>query len=103
MRSSVFHVIIPARFAASRLPGKPLLKIGDRPLIQWVWQRARESGAASVTIATDDARVRNAAQQFGADVIMTSPAHTSGTDRIAEVGALAQLGGRGHRGQRAGR
>ena len=82
---SVFHVVIPARFAASRLPGKPLLKIAERPLIQWVWQRARDSGAASVILATDDARVRDAAQHFGADVIMTSPVHTSGTDRIAEV------------------
>jgi 3-deoxy-manno-octulosonate cytidylyltransferase (CMP-KDO synthetase) len=50
----MYHVIIPARFAASRLPGKPLLGIGDRPLIQWVWERARASGAASVIIATDD-------------------------------------------------
>lgn len=81
----MFHVVIPARYAASRLPGKPLLKIGDRPLIQWVWQRARDSGAASVILATDDARVREVGQQFGADVMMTSPEHTSGTDRIAEV------------------
>jgi 3-deoxy-manno-octulosonate cytidylyltransferase (CMP-KDO synthetase) len=81
----MFHVVIPARFAASRLPGKPLLAIGGRPLIQWVWQCAQESGAASVTIATDDARILQAAQSFGADSVMTSSQHASGTDRIAEV------------------
>jgi 3-deoxy-manno-octulosonate cytidylyltransferase (CMP-KDO synthetase) len=81
----MFHVIIPARFAATRLPGKPLLSIGGRPLIQWVWQRACDSGAASVMIATDDERIRSAALQFGADVVMTSARHASGTDRIAEV------------------
>jgi 3-deoxy-manno-octulosonate cytidylyltransferase (CMP-KDO synthetase) len=81
----VFHVIIPARFASTRLPGKPLLQIGDRPLIQWVWQRAIDSGAASVLIATDDERIRAAALEFGADCVMTSPRHVSGTDRIAET------------------
>jgi 3-deoxy-manno-octulosonate cytidylyltransferase (CMP-KDO synthetase) len=81
----LFHVIIPARLAASRLPGKPLLMIGDRPLIQWVWQCARASGAASVTIATDDDRIRDSATAFGAECLMTSPRHASGTDRIAEV------------------
>jgi 3-deoxy-manno-octulosonate cytidylyltransferase (CMP-KDO synthetase) len=81
----MFHVIIPARYAATRLPGKPLLKIGGRPLIQWVWQRALDSGAATVMLATDDERIRKAALQFGADVVMTSAQHTSGTDRIAEV------------------
>jgi len=84
----VFHVIIPARFAASRLPGKPLLMIGDRPLIQWVWQRARASGAASVLVATDDERIRSVALTFGADCLMTSQHHASGTDRIAEVARL---------------
>jgi 3-deoxy-manno-octulosonate cytidylyltransferase (CMP-KDO synthetase) len=83
--SSEFHIIIPARFASTRLPGKPLLLIGDRPLIQWVWQGARASGAASVVVATDDERIRAAAMKFGADCIMTSPQHASGTDRIAEV------------------
>jgi 3-deoxy-manno-octulosonate cytidylyltransferase (CMP-KDO synthetase) len=81
----MFHVVIPARFGASRLPGKPLLAIGDRPLIQWVWQCARQSGAASVVIATDDVRIFDAAAAFGADVELTSPEHASGTDRIAEV------------------
>jgi 3-deoxy-manno-octulosonate cytidylyltransferase (CMP-KDO synthetase) len=81
----MFHVIIPARFSASRLPGKPLLAIGDRPLIQWVWQSAVASDARSVVIATDDERIRETACGFGADCLMTSPRHASGTDRIAEV------------------
>ncbi|HEX3395113.1 MAG TPA: 3-deoxy-manno-octulosonate cytidylyltransferase [Steroidobacteraceae bacterium] len=81
----MFHVIIPARFASTRLPGKPLLKVGDRPLIQWVWRSAIDSGAASVLIATDDERIRSAALTFGAECVMTSPHHVSGTDRIAET------------------
>ncbi len=81
----MFHIIIPARFSASRLPGKPLLSIGDRPLLQWVWQSARASGALSVTIATDDARIAEVARGFGAECMMTSMLHNSGTDRIAEV------------------
>jgi 3-deoxy-manno-octulosonate cytidylyltransferase (CMP-KDO synthetase) len=81
----VFHVIIPARFGSARLPGKPLAMIGERPLIQWVWQSAVASGAASVLIATDDERIRAAATRFGADCLMTSAHHASGTDRIAEV------------------
>jgi 3-deoxy-manno-octulosonate cytidylyltransferase (CMP-KDO synthetase) len=83
--SSDFHVVIPARFAASRLPGKPLLDVGGRPLLHWVWECARASGAASVVVATDDARIQRAAKGFGADVAMTSPEHASGTDRVAEV------------------
>jgi len=81
----VFHVIIPARFGSVRLPGKPLAMMGERPLIQWVWQSAVASGAASVLIATDDERIRAAAGKFGADCLMTSAQHASGTDRIAEA------------------
>jgi len=81
----VFHVVIPARFAATRLPGKPLVDIGGRPLIQWVWECARASGAASVIVATDDERVRAAAHGFGADCLLTAQEHASGTDRVAEV------------------
>jgi 3-deoxy-manno-octulosonate cytidylyltransferase (CMP-KDO synthetase) len=84
----MIHVVIPSRYAASRLPGKPLLAVGDRPLLQWVWQCARASEAASVTIATDDERIRDAAQGFGADCLMTSAKHSSGTDRIAEVARI---------------
>ncbi|HEY0749197.1 MAG TPA: 3-deoxy-manno-octulosonate cytidylyltransferase [Steroidobacteraceae bacterium] len=89
--SNKFHVIIPARFGSTRLPGKPLLMIGDRPLIQWVWQSARASGAASVMVATDDERIRAAAMKFGAECLMTSPQHPSGTDRIAEISRAKQL------------
>ncbi len=81
----MFHVVIPARFGATRLPGKPLLPIGGRPLIQWVWERACASGAASVVIATDDERIASAARGFGADCAMTASTHASGTDRVAEV------------------
>jgi 3-deoxy-manno-octulosonate cytidylyltransferase (CMP-KDO synthetase) len=81
----MFHVVIPARYAAARLPGKPLLLIAGRPLIEWVWDCARASGAASVIVATDDERVRRTAAKFGAECVMTSMQHASGTDRIAEV------------------
>src|ERR1700730_5891517 len=81
----MFHVVIPARFAATRLPGKPLLIVGDRPLIQWVWQCARASQARSVIIDTDDVRISESAQGFGSECLMTSAEHASGTDRIAEV------------------
>jgi 3-deoxy-manno-octulosonate cytidylyltransferase (CMP-KDO synthetase) len=87
-----FHVVIPARFAASRLPGKPLLDVGGRPLIQWVWERARASAAASVIVATDDDRIARAARGFGAEVAMTDARHASGTDRIAEVVLARGLG-----------
>jgi 3-deoxy-manno-octulosonate cytidylyltransferase (CMP-KDO synthetase) len=78
-------VVIPARYAASRLPGKPLAEIGGQPLVQRVWSRAVTSGAASVVIATDDERILQAAREFGADGVMTAATHLSGTDRIAEV------------------
>ncbi len=81
----MFHVVIPARYGALRLPGKPLLEIAGKPLVQWVWERARASGAATVSIATDDERIRRAAVLFGADCVMTASGHASGTDRIAEV------------------
>jgi 3-deoxy-manno-octulosonate cytidylyltransferase (CMP-KDO synthetase) len=82
---AAFHVVIPARFASQRLPGKPLLPIAGRPMIQRVYEQAMRSGAVDVVIATDDARIAAAAEGFGGRVCMTSPDHTSGTDRIAEV------------------
>lgn len=84
-----FNVVIPARYAATRLPGKPLLKLAGKPMIQHVYERARQSGADEVVVATDDFMVRDACQQFGATVVMTSRNHGSGTDRIAE--AVSQL------------
>jgi 3-deoxy-manno-octulosonate cytidylyltransferase (CMP-KDO synthetase) len=83
--SDVFHVVIPARYAASRLPGKPLRPLGGRPLITHVWERGIESGARFVVVATDDERVRSAVEALGGRAVMTSPEHPSGTDRMAEV------------------
>jgi len=80
-----YRVVIPARYASTRLPGKPPLDIAGQPMIQHTWLRARESGAAQVVIATDDQRIADVARGFGAAVCMTSNAHESGTDRIAEV------------------
>ncbi|MBL4827486.1 MAG: 3-deoxy-manno-octulosonate cytidylyltransferase [Spongiibacteraceae bacterium] len=80
-----FSVIIPARYASTRLEGKPLLDIAGRPMIQHVYERATHSQAAQVIIATDDQRIADVAQGFGANVCMTSPDHESGTDRLEEV------------------
>lgn len=80
-----FRVVIPARYASSRLPGKVLLDIAGKPMIQRVYERAVESGAESVIIATDDDRIRDAAESFGATVCMTAPEHQSGTERLAEA------------------
>ena len=88
----MFDVIIPARHASTRLPGKMLAAIGGRPLIQWVWQRATASGARRVIIATDDERIRAAAAAFGAECVLTSAAHASGTDRVAEVARRCAFG-----------
>jgi len=80
-----FRVVVPARFASTRLPGKPLLDIQGHPMIWHTWRRAMESDAGEVVVATDDQRIADAADAFGATVCMTSPDHESGTDRIAEV------------------
>lgn len=86
-------MIIPARYAAKRLPGKALKQIGAYPLLQHVYLAAVKSAAAEVIIATDDERIEAAARGFGARVVMTSPSHQSGTDRIAEVVTRLQLPG----------
>ncbi|MBF0164956.1 MAG: 3-deoxy-manno-octulosonate cytidylyltransferase [Magnetococcales bacterium] len=80
-----FAVIIPARFASTRLPGKPLVDLGGRPMIQWVCEAAARSGASTVLVATDDARIFDAVTGFGGRAVMTSPDHPSGTDRVAEA------------------
>ena len=90
--STPFTVVIPARFASSRLPGKMLALINDKPMIEHVYRRARLSDAKQVVIATDHADIVAAAEKFGAEVVMTSAAHQSGTDRLQEVCALRQLG-----------
>ena len=80
-----FVVVIPARFASERLPGKPLREINGKPMLEHVYNRALESDAQEVVIATDDDRVADAAEDFGATVCMTGDQHRSGTERIAEV------------------
>jgi 3-deoxy-manno-octulosonate cytidylyltransferase (CMP-KDO synthetase) len=85
-----FAVVIPARYASQRLPGKPLREIAGKPMLQHVFEKALGSGALEVVIATDDERIRQAAMSFGADCCMTSADHQSGTDRLAEVAALRQ-------------
>jgi len=80
-----FSVMIPARFASSRLPGKALADIAGKPMIVHVAERARESGAQRVCIATDDDGIREAVERQGFTAVMTRPDHPTGTDRIAEV------------------
>jgi 3-deoxy-manno-octulosonate cytidylyltransferase (CMP-KDO synthetase) len=83
--SEGFIVVIPARFASSRLPGKPLEDIAGKPMIEWVYRRAAQSGAREVTVATDDQRIVEACRTFDAPVELTATTHMSGTDRIAEL------------------
>ena len=81
----MFRVVIPCRYASTRLPGKALAPIGAKPMVQWVYERAAAAGAREVLIATDDERIVRAADAFGAQALMTAATHASGTDRIAEV------------------
>jgi 3-deoxy-manno-octulosonate cytidylyltransferase (CMP-KDO synthetase) len=81
----VFRVVIPARFASTRLPGKVLLPLAGKPMIQWVYERALAASPREIIIATDDARIAAAAAGFGAAVAMTATSHPSGTDRIAQA------------------
>jgi 3-deoxy-manno-octulosonate cytidylyltransferase (CMP-KDO synthetase) len=86
----MFRVVIPARHASARLPGKVLLPLNGRPMLQWVCERARRSAAQQIVVATDDARIAAVARAAAVPVVMTAATHVSGTDRIAE--AAAQLG-----------
>ena len=86
-----YTIIIPARYSSKRLPGKPLLSIGDKPMIQHVWNRASESGASRIIIATDDSRIYDTCIKFGAECQMTNSDHTSGSDRIMEVCRACKL------------
>ena len=81
----VFQVVIPARYASSRLPGKPLADIHGKAMVVHVVERALQSGAQSVVVATDDARVQEVVSAAGYQVLMTSPDHASGTERLVEV------------------
>ncbi|MBI2897124.1 MAG: 3-deoxy-manno-octulosonate cytidylyltransferase [Deltaproteobacteria bacterium] len=87
MTGPSFRVVIPSRYGATRLPGKPLRLLAGRPLIEHVWRRAVESAATTVIVATDDERVRAVVEGFGGVAWMTSPDLPSGTDRIAAVAA----------------
>ena len=82
-----FLGIIPARYASTRFPGKPLAMLGDKPMIQWVYERA-SSLFEHLLVATDDKRIYAAVGRFGGKVLMTSPGHTSGTERCAEAAGL---------------
>lgn len=89
--SVAFTVVIPARLRSTRLPGKPLLPIAGKPMVQHVWEQARKSSASRVVIATDDAGIFDACKAFGAEVLLTREDHESGTDRLAEVAAALGL------------
>ncbi len=79
-------VVIPARYGSTRFPGKPLARLGGRPMIQWVYEKARSCrGVDEVLIATDDERIGAAARSFGAGVVMTEGAIASGTDRVCKA------------------
>lgn len=89
MSSTAFIVAIPARYAASRLPGKPLRLLGGEPLVVHVARRALAAGASEVWVATDDQRIREALESTQVRVAMTSPMHASGSDRLAECADIA--------------
>lgn len=89
MISPGFIVAIPARYASTRLPGKPLRLIGGQPMVLQVARRALAAGAREVWVATDDARIADALDGSGVQVAMTSPEHASGTDRLAECARIA--------------
>ena len=82
----MIYAVIPARYASTRFPGKPLAKIAGKPLIQWVYEKASQAKLIDkVVVATDHKKIYDAVESFGANVVMTSDKHQSGTDRIAEV------------------
>ena len=86
-----FTVLVPARYASSRLPGKPLADLGGKPMVVRVAERARESGALRVVVATDDPRIEQAARDHGVDIVLTRTDHASGTDRLAEAATRLAL------------
>ena len=91
---TAFSVVIPARYASSRFPGKALAELGGRPMVVRVCERATESGARLVAVATDDARIAAAVEKRGFRALMTREDHASGTDRVAEAAAMLGLRGK---------
>ncbi len=89
--ASAFTALIPARYASSRLPGKPLADIGGKPMVVRVAERAAAAGALRVAVATDDERVRAAVAAYGIAVCMTRADHPTGTDRLSEAAAALGL------------
>lgn len=85
MRDFNVFGIIPARYASSRFPGKPLALINGKPMVQWVYERVQSSEVRDLVVATDDERIARCVQDFGGRVVMTSPDHASGTDRCGEA------------------
>ena len=82
-----FLTVIPARYASTRFPGKPLALLGGKPVVQWVYEQAK-TACEHVVVATDDVRIAEKVDEFGGVAIMTSPDHPSGTDRCLEAAAL---------------
>ena len=97
-----FRIVIPARYASSRLPGKPLLDIVGKPMVLRVLDRALEAGADEVWVATDHEGIAAVVEQAGGKVVITDAGHPSGTDRLAEVATQLGWGDEGHRRERAG-
>jgi 3-deoxy-manno-octulosonate cytidylyltransferase (CMP-KDO synthetase) len=83
--------IIPARYASTRFPGKPLALIYNKPMIQHVYERCKEADLDELYVATEDERIKKAVENFGGKVLMTSPLHASGTDRCAEAARIMNL------------
>ena len=92
-RNASFTIVIPARFASTRLPGKPLLDLAGKPMIQWVCEAAKLAGADEIWVATDDQRIADAAEKTGVRSILTARAHQTGTDRLSEVIELNDVPG----------
>jgi len=85
-----FRIVIPARYASQRLPGKPLRSIHGKSMIEWVYQAAQQANASEIVVATDDQRIYDQVAGFGGDACMTASSHRSGTDRILEVAKTRQ-------------
>jgi 3-deoxy-manno-octulosonate cytidylyltransferase (CMP-KDO synthetase) len=85
-----FRIVIPARYASLRLPGKPLRNIHGKSMIEWVYRAAQQANAAEIVVATDDQRIVDQVESFGGNACMTASSHRSGTDRILEVARIRQ-------------